>query len=653
MAMTFLQQRLTSVSSRLLLVLGVGLLPLLLFVLASAHWQPGPAPAAAVALPVAVAGSDTPLLQSTPVAMASAGRSLPDAAPQALPLALNLVSVLALAAVGLVAAWALGRKLLVLPAPAAPAPGFRSVAAVASGGVGVDASGVTLFHQFADAMPQLVSIMHPDGASTYVNQRWADYLGVPRGEILAHGWSRFLHPDDLPRVSTLWADAARRGESVELEYRLRRADGCYRWMLSRAVRLATTGAPGADGARAGEWLMTSTDIDDLKGGAVVLEKDMSLKRLVGRMAKVGGWTIGLPDRTLTWSPENCLIHDVPVGYQPTLDEGIGYFLPEHRSVVAGYVDACMADGTPYDFVLPKHTARQRLIWVRSIGEAVKNEAGQIIGLQGAFQDVTEQKEAEQRSQALTKQLNDTLEARVKQRTAQLESANKELESFAYAVSHDLRSPLNTIAGFVPLLLRAESEHLSEKGRHYLSRIGAGVTQMGQLISGLLTLAHVSREQPRLDALDLTAIAQRTAAFCRQRQPWRAVHITIDAGLSAQGDPRLIDIVLEQLIGNAWKFSSPRAEALIDISSQPGTNGDTVFFVRDNGVGFDMAFQHKLFGTFERLHSPGEFEGTGIGLATVKRVIDNHGGRIWAESRVGGGATFYFTLGSQRSQRQAA
>lgn len=891
MAMSFLRQRFTSVSGRLLLVLvlvpGVAVLPLLLFVLASAHLQPGLRQAAASAASLAA----TPGLQSLQLATPDAERRAVDGARgegsfDGGPLALNPASVLALAALGLAAAWVLGRQLLRLPAPGMAPPGFRSaVAAAASGRLAADAPGMALFHQLADALPQMVSILQADGSSSYINHRWADFVGLPPDEILEHRWNRFVHPDDLPKISAVWADAAGRGAPVEFEYRLLRADGCFRWMLGRAVALAAQGAQGSQGARAAEWLITSTDIDDLKQSAVLLEKALSLKRLVGRMAKVGAWTITLPDRTLTWSPENCLIHDVPEGYQPTLGEGIGYFLPEHRSLVTGCVEACIAHGMPYDFVLPKHTAKQRLIWVRSIGEAVRNDAGQIIGLQGAFQDVTAQKEAEQRTHALDVQLtttmdgitdgfyvlnsdwaftyanasaermfkrsrsdlightvwelfpeklgtsiemefrlttgdqktrhfeafypplatwfdvhsyplgdgvavylrdvtqtradraqlrllqtavarlNDTvviahaspvsgapmpvvfvneaferctgfqpsdlmgqdfaaqfstrlpptewarvsgamaqyqpvrtelaltskagaalwlevdvtpiaddhgtfthwvavkrdmterrqhqqqilllnseLEARVKRRTAQLESANKELESFAYAVSHDLRSPLNTIAGFMPLLVRAESDQLSEKGRHYLARIGAGVTQMGQLISGLLTLAHMSREQPQLDVLDLTAISEKTASTLRENYPERTVQITIDAGLSVQGDPRLVSAALEQLIDNAWKFSSPRADAQIHIGSQSGSSGELVFFVRDNGVGFDMAYEQKLFGTFERLHSPGEFEGIGIGLATVKRVIDNHGGRIWAESTVGGGATFFFTLG---------
>ena len=513
-----------------------------------------------------------------------------------------------------------------------------------SGSPSPSASGLALFHQLADAMPQLVSIMQADATQTYVNQRWADYTGVLREGIAQQRWSRFVHPDDLPQMATTWERAIGHGESAELEYRLLRADGQYCWMLGRAVPLQ------AETGLAGQWLVTSTDIDELKNAAAQLEKSITMKRLAGRVARLGGWTIELPDRVLTWSDENCLIHDAPPGYRPTLDEGISCFLPEHQGLVRQYVQACATHGTPYDFVLPKYTLAQRLIWVRSIGEAVRDASGQIIRIQGAFQDVTEQKQAEARTRALEQEvlslsqsLNRELEGRVALRTAELARANHALESFAYAVSHDLRSPLNTIAGFIQLLLKADGAHVSPKGRHYLDRIAAGALQMGELIAGLLTLAHLSREEPQREAVDLSAMAERLAQRGQRQQPSRQAELRIQPGLQVQGDPRLLEVVLHKLLDNAWKFSARQSVTRIEVGGDTSPQGERRFFVKDNGVGFDMAFQHKLFGTFERLHAPGEFTGIGIGLATAKRVVESHGGRIWADSQVGQGAVFYFTL----------
>ena len=256
-------------------------------------------------------------------------------------------------------------------------------------------------------------------------------------------------------------------------------------------------------------------------------------------------------------------------------------------------------------------------------------------------DVTERKQQQQE----ILRLNSDLEDRVQLRTAQLAEANKELESFAYSVSHDLRSPLNTIHGFSKLLAKLDAEHISDKGKHYLDRIGVGVTQMGELIEGLLTLAHLSREEIKSERVDLSAMARQIERDHREREPQRQqqVQVHVQDGLYAHGDPRLLSAVLQNLIANAWKFSSKKPLARIEVGSEPGPDGNQVYFVKDNGAGFDMAFAHKLFGTFERLHSPGDFVGTGIGLATVKRVIERHGGKVWADSQLNEGAAFYFTL----------
>lgn len=739
--------------------------------------------------------------------------------------------------------------------------------------------GEARLRRLTDAMPQMVWAAQADGSRSYLNRQWADYTGLPLASGLGHGWRELLHPDDRARVARQWEQAAAGDAAHEIEYRLRRADGSYRWMLERALR------QGDSGTQPEPWLGTVTDIDSLKQDMLRLEENHAMVRIAGRVAHLGGWTIDLPERKLTWSEENCAIHDVPPGYQPTLKEGIGYFLPEHRAIVIGHVEACVQHGTPYEFVLPKTTAKGRRIWVRSIGEAVRDEAGKIIRLQGAFQDISEQKNAEARALALETRLvttlesitdgfylldkewnftflngraegmlrrdrkdllgkslwrafpeligtsmereyrkaleaqrtthfeafflpletwfqihayptetgiavymqdisqrraeqsqlqlletavsrvndiviitqaepfdeaggrivfvndaferntgysrqeaigsspkmllgpqsrsdeldrilaavknglavraeiasytksgkelwleidlapiadeagrfthwvaverdvterrrqreeilglNSLLEEQVQLRTSQMKMASRELEAFSYSVSHDLRSPLNTIYGFSQLLAKLEGDHLSEKGMHYLDRIRAGTRQMAELIEGLLTLARLSREQIRAEMVDLSTLARRVRSDCQAREPARLAQVHIQDGLSAHGDRRLLLAVFENLLGNAWKFTSTRAQTQIHVGSEPGDDGETVFFIRDNGVGFDMTFERKLFATFERLHSPEEFSGAGIGLATVKRVIERHGGRVWAESVLNEGATFYFTLG---------
>ena len=227
--------------------------------------------------------------------------------------------------------------------------------------------------------------------------------------------------------------------------------------------------------------------------------------------------------------------------------------------------------------------------------------------------------------------------------AALRRSNEELEAFSYSVSHDLRSPLNTIDGFSRLLARQIEGEAGEKARHFLARIHAGVAQMGQLIEDLLSLAQVSRAELRHEPVDLSALALRSLDSLRDRDTERQVQATVEPGLMAEGDARLIQVVLDNLLANAWKFSLHRKPAEITVGQTRNSAGQTVFFVRDNGAGFDMAHADKLFRAFQRLHTAAEFAGTGIGLATVQRIVGRHGGQLWADAVPDGGATFFFTL----------
>ena len=235
-----------------------------------------------------------------------------------------------------------------------------------------------------------------------------------------------------------------------------------------------------------------------------------------------------------------------------------------------------------------------------------------------------------------------LERRVEARTHDLAAANKELEAFSYSVSHDLRAPLRAIDGFSNALLSRYGAQLDEQGRHYLERVRAGTLRMARLIDDMLGLARVGRRQLIRRRVNLSETAGAVATELATRPPARLVRLNIEKGLTIEADPDLLAIVLENLMGNAWKFTAKRGDACIEVGKR--TDGaEAAFYVRDNGAGFDMAYADKLFGAFQRLHSDEDFEGTGIGLATVQRIVNRHGGRIWAEGEVGKGATFYFTL----------
>ncbi len=236
-----------------------------------------------------------------------------------------------------------------------------------------------------------------------------------------------------------------------------------------------------------------------------------------------------------------------------------------------------------------------------------------------------------------------LEQRVDERTFQLAAANEELESFSYSVSHDLRSPLRTIDGFSHALLEDCADRLDDTGRTHLNRIRAATQRMGSLIDDLLNLSRLSRTEMHTQSVDISALASAIANGLQEGLPRRGVELRIRNGLRTLGDPGLLRVVLENLLGNAWKFTSTHESALIEFGAAV-SNGKAAFFVRDDGAGFDPAYADRLFGAFQRLHSMTEFAGTGIGLATVQRIVRRHGGEIWAESAVGRGATFYFTLG---------
>jgi light-regulated signal transduction histidine kinase (bacteriophytochrome) len=227
--------------------------------------------------------------------------------------------------------------------------------------------------------------------------------------------------------------------------------------------------------------------------------------------------------------------------------------------------------------------------------------------------------------------------------AALETANKELEAFSYSVAHDLRAPLRGIRGFSSALLEDHAGQLDDEGRRFLGYVRDAARDMTQLIDALLALSRTARGELHRGDVDFSDLARNVVARLKEEHPDRRVQISIEPGLTARCDARLLAIVLENLIGNAWKFTAKRTGAHIEIG-RVDDDGHPAWFVRDNGAGFDMAHADKLFGVFQRLHSAGEFEGTGIGLATVRRVIHRHRGQIRAESTVGQGATFFFTLG---------
>ncbi|ATB35158.1 PAS domain-containing sensor histidine kinase [Cystobacter fuscus] len=285
------------------------------------------------------------------------------------------------------------------------------------------------------------------------------------------------------------------------------------------------------------------------------------------------------------------------------------------------------------------------IWTMISTCPLNDEGGSYEGSLAIVIDIRHRREAEQQ----VHQLNAQLERRIAERTAQLEFSNRELEAFAYSVAHDLRTPLRSISNFTLALTEDCADKLDATGLDYVQRIRAASRRMADLIDGILSLSRVNRTEFIETDVDLSTLAHTIREQLQRWQPQRTARFHIQEGLVDRGDAQLLGAMLENLLGNAWKFSRGREVAEIEFGTLPPREGPRVYFVRDNGDGFDMEYQKKLFGVFQRLHTQQEFEGNGVGLATVQRIIQRHGGDVWGEGRVGQGATFYFTLHAPAGQ----
>jgi signal transduction histidine kinase len=377
----------------------------------------------------------------------------------------------------------------------------------------------------------------------------------------------------------------------------------------------------------------------------VLDKERSLLEAILRFMPVGAIVAAAPSGRLIWRNQQAkeifgdrlmettnLKNDAE--WRGFHADGTAYELaqwPIVRSITIGEV--IKAEEITIDY--NDHISRVLLM----SSAPIRNLDGTIIGGVSMFWDITDRIQVEQK----IRNINQDLEQRVQERTAQLEATNRELEAFSYSVSHDLRAPLRGIDGFSQALLMFYQDRLDERAKHYLGRIRANSLRMGELIDDLLGLSRLTRTQMQRTQVDLSAIAAEIITDLCHTHPERSVQFINTPGLIANGDARLLRIVLENLLNNAWKYTCREPKAKISFGVMENTNAKVTYFVQDNGAGFDMAYAHKLFGAFQRLHSEDEFPGTGIGLATVKRIIHKHGGHVWAESAINQGATFFFTL----------
>ena len=449
-------------------------------------------------------------------------------------------------------------------------------------------------------------------------------FGYKAEEVIGKSVSILVPPEHTDEVPKILAQI-KRGEHIEnLETLRMRKDGTI-----ITVSLTFSAIKDAKGRIIGASKIAH-NITERKRAEEELRKSQYLLNEMGKIAKVGGWEFNVETMELKWTEEVYRIHDLELSYRPTVNEAIDFYAPNSRPVITQAVQRAIEFGESFDLNLEIVTAKGNHRWVQAIGKA----DGDLKMVNGTFQDITDRKRAEDE----IKRLNDDMLAR----NEQLEFANKELESFIYSISHDLRAPLRHISGFSDLLNKNIADKLDEKGKRYFSIIHDGTEKMSRLIDDLLNLSRISRQEIKRTEVNMSEVAASIVANLREAHPDRSVDVNIRGGLISFADAGLIEVALSNLLGNAWKFTAKTEHAHIEFRSVQ-QDGKIFYCVSDNGIGFDQQYAGKMFWPFHRLHSEAAFEGTGIGLAIVDRIIRCHGGNIWAEGIEGKGATIYFSL----------
>ncbi|WP_017303988.1 PAS domain-containing protein [Spirulina subsalsa] len=462
----------------------------------------------------------------------------------------------------------------------------------------------------------LLCIADVQGRFIRLNPAWETTLGYQTKDLEGQILLDFVHPED--RAATLAAIEQLKGqEKVEgFLNRYRRADGGY-------VYLEWYAQPY------GSFLYAvAQDITQQKEIEETLKKREAHLQTAQRIAHLGSWEFEVATGKITWSDQvfRLLGRDIALG-MPSYEEVLQIYHPEDQIVHDRVVTEAIATGKPYDLECRVCHEDGPYTYIQARGEPIMDAKGQVTALVGTILDITDRK---------------THEADLLRVSQQLAASNQELEAFAYSVSHDLRAPLRAIDGFSQALLEDYGQLFDDIAQDYFDRIRFNISRMSNLIDDLLSLSRVSRSELKPQWVNLSALAANLSQDLQIQEPQRRVEFIIAPDLKVTADPTLMAIVLTNLLENAWKFTSHHPSARIELGVMPGET-TPVYFVRDDGAGFDMQYAKMLFGVFQRLHNTAEFPGTGIGLATVQRIIRRHGGKIWAEGAIEQGATFYFTI----------
>lgn len=448
----------------------------------------------------------------------------------------------------------------------------------------------------------------------------------------------FYAPEWRERISTVLAACARDGTPYDEEMQIITAQGRRVWVrvIGEALRTPAGAIIKVQGA--------FQDVTERKRVEDNLKRTHNTLVEAQKIAHLGSFEYVAATRTTEWSEEEYRIYGLdPAGPSPAYDEMLAKCIhPDdvallHESFTKA-MQSCSVYELEHRIVRPDGSVR----WVYDLAHPYCDEQGQLARYVGTTLDITERKRATEALRTFTAEL----ERRVRERTAQLETANKELESFSYSISHDLRAPLRHIHGYTEMLARDVGDRLSENGRRFLKTIAAASEEMSTLIDDLLAFSRVGRAEMREIRVELDTVVQEAMRGLERATSGRNIVWKVSPLPAVQGSPPMLRQVFANLLGNAVKYTRPRDPAQIEVGCAGEENGQAILFVRDNGVGFDPRYAGKLFGVFQRLHRADEFEGTGIGLANVRRIIARHGGRTWAEGALNQGATFFFTLRPQ-------
>jgi PAS domain S-box-containing protein len=487
-----------------------------------------------------------------------------------------------------------------------------------------------------DSAPVGLCMFDPNLTYLRINKRIAEMNGVPAEDHIGRTpWE--VVPELAGQAEALLRQVLETGQpirNVEVSGETPAQPGVLRTWLEHWLPLKD-----AEGKVIGINVVAE-EITERKQAEMDLERMRGLLSEGQRIAHLGSWEYIAETRKTVWSDEEFRIYGLaPAPQSPTYEELLKKHIhPDDVAVLEKTFGKVLREGSIFDLehriVRPDGSVRS----LHTRAHPYFDDHGKLVRYIGATLDITDRKRAEED----VKTLNEVL----KRRTTELEISNKELEAFTYSVSHDLKAPLIVASGFCRRLSGRYGEKLDEKGNHYLQRIQDGCHQMTQLIEDLLNLSKVTTSKIKLTSIDLSDLVKSIVTQLKETRPKREVSFFIEDGLTAKGDSRLLMVAMENLLGNAWKFTTKSKMAKIEFGLLKPIGGEPTYFVRDNGSGFDMSMVDKLFKPFERLHTEKQFSGTGVGLATVHRIITRHGGRIWAESAVGKGSTFYFTLPSK-------